>query len=194
LAQSKIPILVCPSDDPYSNTNFTTIAIFQLQLSTTNVSFPIAGGGAPLGRTNYLPSSGAIGYSSDSFWNTYVGPFYSRSKSKLGNMYDGTSNTILFGESLGDKATGTRTRAFSWMGAGTQCTAWSLPAVTDWKVFSSKHSGVVQFSMGDGSVQRIRLLDQNVNSIQFFSNTWYQLQRCGGMQDGQVIDYTVIQF
>jgi prepilin-type N-terminal cleavage/methylation domain-containing protein len=197
LACSRISIFVCPSDDPYSNTTFTTVASHQGMNTTTilqGLNSSITPPYASLGRTNYLGGSGAIGYTTDTFYNTYCGPFYSRSKSKIGTISDGTSNTIFFGESIGDVAKCSRTRAFSWMGAGTVCTAWSLPAVTDWKVFSSKHTGVVQFGMGDGSVQRIRLLCQDVASPDWFSNTWYQFQRVGGMQDGEVIDYTQIDF
>jgi prepilin-type N-terminal cleavage/methylation domain-containing protein len=204
LAQTKVPIFVCPSDDPYSNVTSTFLFIGAGQNTIAAVGTAATGAGAALGRTNYLPNNGLIGNSllTFGFQNptasvpaaTYMGPLTSRSKNKLGNLYDGTSNTIMFGEAIGDAQTGARNYALSWMGAGGMCTYWNLPAKAQWYTFSSKHTGVVQFGMGDGSVQRIRTLCDTPASQADWSSSWYNFQRLAGFQDGQVIDYTTVQF
>jgi prepilin-type N-terminal cleavage/methylation domain-containing protein len=202
LAQTKIPIFLCPSDDPYSNVSQTIIALAGGQFTLAAVGTAATGAGAALGRTNYFPNEGLMGFSR---WNlptptgsipysTYTGPFYTRSKTKLANIYDGTSNTILFGEGLGDVASGPRNFAVCWMGAGGMVTYWNVPAKPAINTFGSKHTGVVQFGMGDGSVQRIRTLTDTPASQPDFSPTWYNLQRLGGAGDGEVIDYSTVQF
>jgi len=80
------------------------------------------------------------------------------------------------------------------MGAGGMATAWNLPAKAAYYTYSSKHTGVVQFGMGDGSVQRIRTLCDSTASQPDNSSSYINLQRLAGFQDGQVIDYTAVQF
>ena len=72
--------------------------------------------------------------------------------------------------------------------------AWSLPSRAQYYTFSSKHTGVVQFGMGDGSVQRIRTLCMDTASQPDFTASWFNFQRVAAMQDGEVIDYSVITF
>jgi hypothetical protein len=209
LANTHIPIFVCPSDDPYQE---NTGAWIMLSGDTTGllqgVYEPNASGGALLGKSNYVANAGCFGYTFTAgdpygmnFYNTWIGPLTNRSHNRLGNLYDGTSNTFLFGESLGGvsgtqatTATGPRDFSFSWFGGCTQVTYWSLPASANWFTFSSRHTGVVQFGMADGSVQRIRTLCPDPNSQADFSSAWYNLQRIAGFQDGGVIDYTQVTF
>src|SRR5262249_13615538 len=149
-----------------------------------NILLPVDAGGAELGRTNYIGSAGSIGYTQDKYYQNFIGPFFNRSKTRLANMYDGTANTLLFGETLGGESQGERTRSLSWMGAGAMPTAFGLPAKSYSWNFSSRHQGIVHFGMGDGSVQRIRLLDDDGRSPAFFSKYWMNFQMVGGMQDG----------
>jgi len=196
LAQSKISIFVCPSDDPYSNQSGTFVS------KGDNGNW--VGGGliaAPgsaiglAGRSNYIANEGCAGNLTAAPYNNYQGPFTNRSKAKLANMYDGTSNTVLFGETIGDVQTGVRNYAMSWMGGITDGSFYNLPATADYRTYSSKHTGVVQFGMGDGSVQRIRTLCLNTSNQPALNDpSWLNFQRLCGMQDGQVIDYTIIQF
>jgi len=73
---------------------------------------------------------------------------------------DGLSNTIMFGETMCGPETGTRTNAWSWMGAGAMPSGYrGIALATDanaWAGFGSRHTGVVQFALGDGSVRSIR--------------------------------------
>jgi hypothetical protein len=194
LSQTKIPIFTCPSDDPYSNVSLTNLVVTAGGTSWAYIGTAPTGAGALIGRTNYLPCNGFIGFSTNPANQQYVGAFYSQSKTKIANLYDGSSNTILFGECVGDAQSGPRNYAYSWMGAGGMWTAWSLPSQAQYYTFSSKHTGVVQFGMGDGSVQRLRTLCQNVNSQPDFSSAWFNLQRVAAFQDGEVIDYSTISF
>jgi len=194
LAQSKISIFVCPSDDPYSNVGPTAACSWAGQNGTTIAWFNPNSANTLLGRTNYVANAGIIGYSTNAFYGKYCGPFWSQSKSKLVTIGDGTSNTILFGETISDAQSGVRNYAQAWIGSGVKPTYWNIPAQAIWLNFSSKHTGVVQFGMGDGSVQRLRTLAQSVNSQADFSNAWFNLQRVAGQNDGEVIDYSVISF
>ena len=195
LAQSKISIFTCPSDDPYTNTLGTFVLSYANFGGTNGV---IAAPGSKIGlagRTNYIPNGGCLGNYPNAPYSAYNGPFTTRSKSKLANMYDGTSNTILFGEIVGDAQTGPRNYAYSWIGGNIGQTYYNLPAKAAWYTYSSKHTGVVQFGMGDGSVQRIRTLCLDTSGAgQTNDLSWINYQRVGGMQDGQVIDYTTIAF
>ena len=126
-----------------------------------------------------------------------MGAFTVRSKTKMTKIGDGASNTIFFGESLGGSSTGARDVSHSWMGAGGIGTAFSLPAKSLWLNFSSKHTGVVQFAMGDGSVQRFRTLcSDNFNPTQpdVSNQAWRNLQRLGAINDGELIDYRDLEF
>src|SRR5205823_1313408 len=118
-----------------------------------------------LGRTNYVGVSGYGGISTGN--DTWVGALCNRSKVTLETLTgaDGASNTLLFGEYLGDSDTGARQYSASWMGVGAIPTAWgtltgrSTPAAsTDSGPFNfaSKHTGVVQFCMADGAVRGVR--------------------------------------
>jgi prepilin-type N-terminal cleavage/methylation domain-containing protein len=198
LATTRISIFTCPSDDPYSN----TIGVW-IYMSTDSTGLlqgvyePNGSGGQNLGRTNYVPNSGSYGYVAANpgfnYLQAYVGPLYDRSHNKLGNLYDGTSNTILFGETLGDAQTGIRQWSHSWFGGNCGFGYYNLAAQAQWYTYSSKHTGVVQFGMGDGSVQRLRTLTQSAGG-DVGSASWYNFQRVCGYQDGEVIDYSTISF
>ncbi|MDY3552291.1 DUF1559 domain-containing protein [Gemmata sp. JC717] len=80
------------------------------------------------------------------------------------SISDGTSNTLMFGETLGDGlASGangpiTVKTAWSWISAGWRSTFDGLMATgsRDFGAFSAEHSGVTNFAFCDGSVRGIR--------------------------------------
>jgi prepilin-type N-terminal cleavage/methylation domain-containing protein/prepilin-type processing-associated H-X9-DG protein len=138
------------------------------------------GFGKEMGGSNYIGNSGYLG----NYYPQWVGPLYSNSKTKLVDITDGTSNTLLFGETLAGTGTGARDFRLTWMGAGTMPAAWGLNEVygpngntSDWFQFSSKHTGIVNFAFADGSVHGVR---KNV------SNTVFTYM--AGMSDGTVFD------
>jgi prepilin-type N-terminal cleavage/methylation domain-containing protein len=101
----------------------------------------------------------------------YTGVFTNRSRNSFTSITDGTSNTLMFGETLGLFSGGVRTMAFTWMGSnnvstfpgiqspsdidGTRVVSGSpSPSATFFMLgFSSFHPGITQFVMCDGSVR-----------------------------------------
>jgi len=118
---------------------------------------------------------------------SWPGPYTANSTTKVGTMTDGTSNTLAFGESLVGGFPGQRDFSMSWMGSGTMPVTYGLnptstnvygqPNTFTWAQFSSKHTGITNFSFADGSVHSIS------NSINLTI-----LAELAGMSDGQVID------
>jgi hypothetical protein len=189
LARYRFPMLHCPSDDAYSSP-FVFSYLFAGN-DTMNSGF-VASSYANLGRTNYMPCAGSIGRTETRPYGQYFGVFTDRSKTRLDQICDGTAATFLFGEYLGDYSKGPRTYAASWMGAGSCGTAYGLPDPGyqaggefnfGWITFNSKHPGIIHFAMADGSVYPVR---KGVGAV-WFSTDWYNLQRAGGMQDGEVL-------
>jgi len=185
-AQARIPTFLCPSsDDPYANSLGVIISTHMYpqggQAILDAVYVLNSGGGAGLGRTNYVGVAGYFG----NLVPTYAGPLTNRSRLSLGQFAtaDGTSNTLMFGESLGDTDAPPRQVAFSWMGVGVLPSAWGTPTgpSSHWVNFSSKHTGMVQFCFGDGSVRGIR---QNIGG----GNDYFNFVYASGWTDGQVVD------
>src|SRR5207253_10294770 len=84
-----------------------------------------------LGTTNYLGVAGILGKNATTAhplfknpdgslvnFQKYDGVFGNRSQTKMGDITDGTSNTLLFGEALGGKTSPTLDFQLAWMGCG----------------------------------------------------------------------------
>jgi prepilin-type N-terminal cleavage/methylation domain-containing protein len=186
-AQYKINGFLCPSDNAYSNSVGTFIAE-DISLAGggtfTMYYFPNNAGGQNLGRTNYVGVEGYFG----PLIPPYSGVFSNRSKvSLMTDISDGTSNTLMFGEYLGDQDVAPRQYAASWMGVGALPAAWGLGTGSSsaWYTFASMHSGVVQFCNADGSVHALRkgLVSGNDYATYIFAS---------GYADGQVCDLSSI--
>ncbi len=163
VAQTRFSALICPTDDPYSNLVANTSRLHTYGTGTTGtvgMNGFTSSSTPTLGRTNYLGVAGGMGKTA-STWDTWIGVFANRSKTRFGDIADGTSNVLLFGEVTGlwgDPAKPkTRNWSFTWNN-GPLPTAWRLGGATphDWFKFNSLHSGkVVNFAMADGSVQAL---------------------------------------
>jgi len=181
-------------------------------------SFPqdVSGLWLPKGHSNYAGVAGALGAAREvasadrstcpgDFPATggvnlqrYEGLFTNRSANKLGAVPDGTSNTLLFGETLGGfdaTSTSRRTLIMSWFGVGALPTKFGLgqPGLpfgsnlpgANWYAFSSRHSGGVQFCFADGSVRLLKFGGTTIRNPNC-SSDWYTLNALAGMKDGQV--------
>ncbi len=126
--------------------------------------------GAEFGRCNYVGMGGAYGDVSpqdvvhaDFF--PYKGVYYSNSRTTIGDIADGTSHTIAFGEYLGGlRRDGSRYGETAWMGSGWLPAKYRLdpiygPTGNDYHYlqFQSVHAGgsVINFAFADGSVRGI---------------------------------------
>jgi prepilin-type N-terminal cleavage/methylation domain-containing protein len=202
LAQSKIKTFLCPADNPESS-GIGTFVIFYCDANTltfTGGYYPNPTGNL-FGRSNYAPVAGSIGAPSVRFYGQWYGFFTDRSKSKLAALPDGTSNTLLFGECLGGEESGQRNFSLAWMGSGAFATAWGLgPSPTQWYQFGSKHTAVVQFGYGDGSVRRARRgIGSGFNGYPCGANgqgdpnsDWCQFMNASGVADGKTVNFDTI--
>ncbi|MCC6508381.1 MAG: DUF1559 domain-containing protein [Pirellulaceae bacterium] len=155
--QYKIEVLLCPSDDAYSNSSST---VTELRTTTTTGMVHSFSEPSMLGRTNYLGSAGRLGVGVPSR-DAFRGIFYNRSETRTAHITDGLSQTIMFGEVTGQfsdpvLAKG-RLRSISW-NAGPQWTEWHRPIYNYARhkrveKFSSMHPMVINFAFADGSTK-----------------------------------------
>jgi prepilin-type N-terminal cleavage/methylation domain-containing protein len=181
---ARISTFLCPSDNA-SNQPFDCM-LNPVQATPTQFTINIISyGDSAFGRTNYI---GIAGYGITVA--PYRGVFYNRSNTSIANITDGTSNTFFFGEYASKAApfTGWSPVSLAWMSGGCMPTAWGLempPGGQDprWWELSSKHSGVVLFALGDGSVRTVRYVG---TSGAGYANFIF----ASGADDGAVVDST----
>jgi len=187
----KIKTFTCPSDQVNSMTpNVGVFAYFYTAGNTLTGGYFGSQYNQYMGKTNYVANAGALGNTDDAFWGQFKGPFYAGSNSSVATITDGSSNTAFFGEYLGGPEQGARDFLASWAGAGAMASAWYLPTMPNagWWHFSSRHTGVVQFAFGDGSVRGVRKSGTN----DWYSTKWYAFQYMCAAYDGQVVNYSLI--
>jgi prepilin-type N-terminal cleavage/methylation domain-containing protein/prepilin-type processing-associated H-X9-DG protein len=185
-AGNTIASYICPADDASSDPAQGVFILNQVQcyVDPTTGFLTLGAAGTttyrPLGPTNYVGVQGYFGKVN----STYEGVFCNRSQVKLEQITDGTSNTLMFGETVGSHVVGARTEVWSWMGAACLPTAWGLAAdaSTGWWTFSSRHTGIINFCFADGSVRGLRQGSD--------SNTFIYLS---GYHDGRVADTTLVE-
>lgn len=133
--------------------------------------------GTKLGRfgvTNYLGCMGLFGDVPVEKSQQYLGAIYTRSKTRISQIEDGTTHTLLIGEAVGEQVRGQLQYSYSWMGCGAMPLVEGIGDTTLWNNFSSNHSGIVNFAYADGSVHGVETnVDEQV------------LLALGGIQDAQ---------
>jgi prepilin-type N-terminal cleavage/methylation domain-containing protein/prepilin-type processing-associated H-X9-DG protein len=112
--------------------------------------------------------------------NKFIGVFYNRSKTAIKSITDGTTKTLAIGEWHITSPSGPPAYTVAWFGAG------GYPTVDDGLLngdeqtspgYTSKHPGVVNFALADGSVRPVsKMIDVGV------------FVPLAGMADGDVID------
>lgn len=165
-AQFRIPSFLCPSDTTYSNARGEVIMTATWPGNVAHGSFTNRTEG---GRTNYVGSVGRLGaHINDPYWGQFKGIFGNRTKTTFGNITDGSSNTLMFGEVTGvfdswadfdRKLNRQRDFLYNHNGLPIEMMHPWYRQNTGWAhrfVFSSRHSGNVNnWAVSDGSVQTI---------------------------------------
>jgi prepilin-type N-terminal cleavage/methylation domain-containing protein/prepilin-type processing-associated H-X9-DG protein len=163
LAQTRISILVCPSDTPYDSTVGTIIRMHTWSTPPFSGYDYFTNGaqqGETLGRTNYVGVAG-LGGSPGGSADPFTGVLSNRSGVALAAISNGngTSNTRMFGETLGGHPTGPRDFSLAWIGPGAISVftpgfgqGGESPVPFH---FSSRHPGIVNFGYADGSVRGV---------------------------------------
>ncbi len=202
LVSARLPFSVCPSAP-----NQTT----HKQMGTTGTSFGFSDPG--LAITNYVACGGSFAGSAyyDSAAAQRNGILMEDTSFSFESITDGTSNTIMVGETIYYGASTFASFQWdpTWFGhyepAGGRATApeaimrvgqfrTNPPSIADAIVkrnsFSSKHTGGVKFALGDGSVHFISQSVQHTETPYTATVNWSNIgtfQRLCGRNDGQTL-------
>ncbi|MEM7782085.1 MAG: DUF1559 domain-containing protein [Planctomycetota bacterium] len=128
------------------------------------------------GRSSYVACAGCLGHTiagvdtHPTRRGSFGGIFFSRREHTFGNITDGSSNTIMFGESSKALYSGQFQATFEhvWIGSSGGFTYWGFNHDRKWQEqyaatsnraivsFATSHPAVGNFAFGDGSVRTLR--------------------------------------
>jgi prepilin-type N-terminal cleavage/methylation domain-containing protein len=200
-AQDRIKIFQCPSAPDRRPTHTTAYYVFTQSDTTGSAAMTVfrwANIDYNMARTNYTGVAGANGarastrassYGPGADLRQYAGIFNNRAQTKITDIADGSSNTLMFGEGVGGLTNGNQDYIWQWMCVAPMPTRNGIttdPRNVTFSSFASRHTGIVQFAMGDGSVRGLR--PGGTATRNPASADWYALQALAGMADGLVVD------
>jgi len=155
----KIPGFLCPSDGSHVSATGVFLGLYARD-TTLGGWWDPSGGAVHLGRTNYVSCSGAVGAPEKNpaanYWGDFPGIFTNRSENSFGQMTDGSSNIIAFGEQGSNTVVSGIKTDYSWICDGMP-TAWGIfdGRALDgggWYQYKSQHPGkLIIIALGDGS-------------------------------------------
>lgn len=214
-SQAKVKGFTCPSDTVDEIT--ANGVLTYLDYFNGNFQSIVALADAPA-RTSYAGVAGYLGRNATGTFtvnavvyqaNQFEGVLTNRNIITLGQLtvQDGTSNTLLFGESLGGNGVGQRDYAWSWFGVGSCPTFFGLASGNLTQVealtltvspfgparyrFGSRHAAGANFAFADGSTRSVRYgSTATYNSVTFgapngvASTDYLLLQQIAGRRDG----------
>jgi prepilin-type N-terminal cleavage/methylation domain-containing protein len=180
-ANNRIKTFLCPSDNAQSANNQSAMTATWSSGSGWTLTTAWFSGYSSLGRTNYVGVAGYGGLGTGS--DAYAGVLANRTRTGIGTIQDGTSNTLLFGETMGDNRTRSTDLSATWMGVGALPTAWGMTEDAGWWQFGSKHPGINQFTFADGSVRGIRKVGSS-------GTGWLNYVYASGAAEGATIDFS----
>ena len=217
-AQNNIPIFLCPSDIADQGLEYSILFQFAYTGATTSLpghtyyyeSSAFADWHRTVGKTNYLGCAGrsgktgsqaldpaapaganlgAVGITADDL----IGWCQVRSKTRLRDITDGTSNTFFFGEVTGTwrkpRTNTSRQFSFWWVSNAGMITRFMVPnptSATEW-LQATQYGEGRKFHSLHGSGLHMSRLDNSVAIVPFSleGRLWYIM---GGMRDGQIGD------
>jgi len=205
-AKAQIPSFLCPEANYNSSFGVSVLCTPHGPMVARSPTFVFDRAGVSVaardfGRTNYL---GVAGFFDDIRvappWKgdqerIYEGVLADRSEVSLAMVAaaDGTSNTLMFGESLGARATSGSGDVATWMSGGAMISGMGLApngspqracgySWERWQ-FSSQHSGITNFCFADGSVHGLRW-DGDYAAFAKYMTGWH---------DGQHVDSSSVE-
>jgi prepilin-type N-terminal cleavage/methylation domain-containing protein len=205
LAKTRIKGYECPSANPYMQSDYIS-AFTEIYQDSGNTQAPgpsifafIFSPPDPvyeeLGRTNYAGVRGYFGGIIDADtgrihaggWDysaSFKGIFDTRSKNRMADVLDGTSNVLAFGEVMGHFSGKDYVISNPWANMSPLPTGWGFAephSRPTYHRFGAQHPGGVQFGLADGSVKMVAA------TVDF--NAYVQVS---GMADGEVVDTTSV--
>lgn len=198
-SKARVKLFLCPSDSVGDEQVASVVSMhpFRLTFYYNQLPDPL------IGKTNFIGVCGGAGMHSELDTlsgvkaNKYDGILSNRSGLTLGQITakDGTSNTLMMGETLGGEYSA-RSTGLSWAGSSALSTHRGIAIKgqtpdnggADLGRFSSVHTAGVQFLMADGSVQSFLGDDSTagINGSGVWNSSWGTLQRLAGWKDGDV--------
>ncbi len=165
LSQTVFASYVCPSVDPAAHEAPWKRRYFSFYKNgnSLGISSNRIRPGAP-GLSTYIASAGTgfhnIDQWSTSFGDFREGMFTTQRRKEMGQILDGTSNTLAIGEYMGWQTGNAEWFATgSWIGAmmmWSGWTPWDQVGNCPWYRFSSPHPQMTMFAVGDASVRPVR--------------------------------------